>query len=367
MRNALDYQNAGYLKDVVRKLIYTSVNSEYMMLTTTLLVFVSSFIVILCQSFSKHDCTYEINVWNPDADELQRMRTLEVGYGNFTNYVDKELLEMKLHRSNDLATYRNWTLMCEKSLAEMKTEQLNKYVELQDLRVKIGLYELKLEEMKQTLDDSLFILSTKKSSRKKHVRRDRMVPVSQADTPREHMMENLRNKVTDLKSEWILLKREFIDMRTENKELRKVQDNLYNTSVELKQESGELRSLYRQLKNTDMNTGSDIENMKANMEHLNQDLSTIKAAQQSLKMEMMSTSNGLSSLQAATVNMRRTITELKRSQENTFDGSRGISGGDVDILKAEDEGVFPQRVMVENGKKKVLTSRGIPTGMIVVM
>lgn len=263
--------------------------------------------------YSNGNCQYAFNVWQPNADELQRMRILEVQYANFTNYVDKELLKYQLQRSNDLEIYRNWTIMYDRSLMDLKTEQLQKYVELQELRVKVGIYEIKLEEMKETYENSLYRMSNHRSGRKKHVRKDRMLPTygSQSDTPKEQLIENLKNMVSDLKAEWILLKREFIDMRGDNKNLHKMQTALYNSSVTCQTENSQMKDKNELLENRGNRMRNDIDSIKAKVDLLTQDLSTIKAAQLSVKSDILATENGLSALQAATADIRRTVTGLQ--------------------------------------------------------
>lgn len=278
-----------------------------------LLFFSFFFHAARCERLSNGNCQYAFNVWQPDADELQRMRILEVQYANFTNYVDKELLKYQLQRSNDLEIYRNWTIMYDRSLMDLKTEQLQKYVELQELRVKVGIYEIKLEEMKETYENSLYRMSNHRSGRKKHVRKDRMLPTygSQSDTPKEQLMENLKNMVSDLKAEWILLKREFIDMRGDNKNLHKMQTALYNSSVTCRTENSQMKDMNGLLENKGNRMRNDIDSIKARVDLLTQDLSTIKATQLSVKSDILATENGLSALQAATADIRRTVTSLQ--------------------------------------------------------
>lgn len=280
------------------------------MLILELVLISSSFYVMYCE---KRECQYEFNIWHPDDDELRRMRTLEVQYANFSNYVDKELLQVQLQRSTDLASYRNWTIMYEKSLTDIKTEQLQKYVELQDLRVKVGIYEMKLEEMKENFETSKYRTSNHRLGRKKqkHVRKDRMLSTSQSDVPRNALVDSLKDMVSDLKAEWILLKREVIEMRGDNEHLHKVQNELYNSSGGFLTENRRLKETYKHLTKTDTGLLDDVANIKSNMDQLNQDLAFIKSAQESLKRDLLATENGLSALQAVTVDMRRTLMDTQ--------------------------------------------------------
>jgi chromosome segregation ATPase len=277
------------------------------------------------EQYLNRDCRYEFNVWQPDADELQRMRTLEIQYANFSNYINKELLLVQVQRASDLDVYRNWTIMYDKSLMELKTEQLQKYVELQELRVKVGIYEIKLEEMKEKFEDSKYRSATHRSGRKKHVRKDRMLPTygSQSDTPREQLLDSLKNMVTDLKAEWILLKREFIDMRSDNKNLHRVQNSLYNSSEACHTETSQLRELYRLLGQTDRRIESDIEGIHFKIEHLSQDLKSIKSAQETVKSDVLSTENGLSALQASSIVMSEKLSVIQSQMEPNIQHSHG--------------------------------------------
>lgn len=286
--------------------------------------------VLNCEQYSNRDCRYEFNVWQPDADEVQRMRTLEIQYANFSNYVNKELLHVQVQRATDLDVYRNWTIMYDKSLMELKNEQLQKYVELQELRVKVGIYEMKLEEMKENIEYTKYRSAAHRSGRKKHVRKDRMLPTygSQSDTPRQQLVDSLKNIVTDLKAEWILLKREFIEMRTDNKNLHRVQNSLFNSSVACQTENTQLRELYRLLGQTDRRIESNIDEIQYKIEHVNQDLSSIKSDQEMLKNDVIAAENGLSALQASSMEMvERTHPESGSSvlpaRSTVQDGKKG--------------------------------------------
>jgi len=265
---------------------------------------------------SRRDCRYEFNVWTPNENEQRRLERIELQFDNATNYVDKQLARFQLLRAQDVSDFRNWTYLQERSLAELKSDQLQKYTELQELKIKFGLFEMSVDRLRMSFENSLPHAPRDKSEAKN--RKDRMVPNhdSQADTPRHHMVETLKQLVADLKAEWILLKRDFITMKKDTSELRRhqtgVQDSTKNTDKKL----NHFESTLINIQTASSKLVANMSNVLMEIGKTNKNLSELRLAQERLLSEVQSQEKGLTSLQASSIDMRRGLVDLQTSYQN---------------------------------------------------
>lgn len=261
---------------------------------------------------NRRDCRYEFKVWTPNEDEQRRLEHIELQFANVTNYVDKELARNQVQRLRDAADVRNWTSVYERALTELKAEQLLKYTELQELKIKFGLFELSVERLKS--ENHL----QNDRNHVKHYRKDRMVPnhSSQADTPRHHMLESLKQLVADLKAEWILLKRDFISMKNDNSEIRKEQGTINDSAKDTERKQARFESILASVQSMSSKLSSNLSDMKQVLGNLNKDLTDIKSSHQRLVDDVQGQESGMASLQASSVDMRRGIMDLQMAFQN---------------------------------------------------
>ncbi|WAR00477.1 ANGP1-like protein [Mya arenaria] len=265
----------------------------------------------------QQECSYEFNVWQADADQIERMRSLEIQFANFSNYVDKELLRFRLDNSVETSSGRNWTVMYERSLSELKNYQLQKYNELQELRIKLSQFEIKLEDLKGKVQNSVFPAG--RSSRKKHVRKDRMVPNhAQADTPRHQLVENLKSLVSDLKAEWILIKRDFILIRKETDLIRKDHETLENKSDSIILQNEQFANMFKVARTKETAYEEDFTNFKLDLEQTKHDMVSIKSIQEQLKNDLLNQENGLVRLQAMCTDSRQRLEEMQTAHSSEW-------------------------------------------------
>ncbi|KAH3837276.1 hypothetical protein DPMN_110661 [Dreissena polymorpha] len=251
------------------------------------------------------ECTYEFQVWQPDANELMRMRNLEVQFSNFTNYVQKELLSFQLTRSLDAGSYRNWSATHERTLTDLKTDQLEKYIQVQELKAKLEQIEMKIEHLREKIQAK----ASKHSHKKKHVR---MVPsLAQADTQRHQGIEHLKSMISDLKAEWILLKRDLIHLRDENDDIKKIQSEIINSTKGIRTWSDQVKGMFSAANIKDSLLDSALATVNKVIDQIQHDLLVIKANQQKIKDDIEKHATGLVALQASTADMRQGFMEIQ--------------------------------------------------------
>ena len=182
-------------------------------------------------------CTYDFQVWQPNSDMLERMDTLELKFSNFSNYVDKELLKLKYDSSKDFHRYFNWTTSLERSLMQLKINQIEKLSDSITMKEELKLFYDKITKINSKVDDFILHFTGQKprNIRRKHVRKDRTLAnrSPQADRPDVYLIGVLKNMVSDLKSEWILMKRDIFDIRSKNVELKAEQGQINNKTFDL--------------------------------------------------------------------------------------------------------------------------------------
>jgi len=255
---------------------------------------------------NQQECSYQFNVWQADADQIQRMKNLESQFANFSNYVDKELFRFRYERSSEVGHWVNSTLSSERSLGELQKLQLQRYSEMQDMKFKFEQFETKLKDLESKL------LPDVVGRKKHHVRKDRMVPNhAQADTPRHHALENLRGMVSNLKAEWILIKRDVIQMRHDNDEIKKEHSQIANKTDTLRSQSDEFANTLSSFKTKESAYEGDIMRLRGTVEQNKQDLLTMKYGQEQLRSNVLKQGNDFVSLQATCIDSRRRLEEIQ--------------------------------------------------------
>ena len=258
-------------------------------------------------------CTYDFQVWQPNSDMLQRMHTLEVKFSNFSNYVDKELLKLKYESATDLHRYFNWTTSLERSLMQLKINQIEKLSGIITMKEELEVFYDKITKINTKVDDFILHFSDQKprNIRRKHVRKDRTIAnyTPQADRPDIYLMGVLKNMVSDLKSEWILIKRDIFDLRSKNMEVKAGQGELNNKTYDLLAAVDQLQDKWITLKNSGLRNSNEIDSFKSNVESLKQDFYYMKGLQEQLSGDVLTVKNDVTTLQAKLIKLKKELKE----------------------------------------------------------
>lgn len=262
---------------------------------------------------SPRDCRYEFQVWQPNQDQQRHMENLELQFANLSNYVGGELARHQIQQMHDITDVRNWSVTFERSLSDLKNDQLQKYTEFQELKQKINLFEFTLDAVNGKVDNSVYYYNAGKKTSQK----DRTVDPheSQADTPRHHMVENLKLMVYDLKSEWILLKRDFIKMKNDNADIKKEQLVIQKCTKDMENNQIGVKKQFAELEDTTKEMTDEITDLTSDIDDINKVISDLKTDHQKMLADVKNRESALASLQASSVDMRRGIMDLQTSYE----------------------------------------------------
>ena len=296
---------------------------------------------VLSQSAMDHTCTYDFQVWQPNADMVQHIHNLELKLANFSNYIDKELLKLKYDSTNDLHRYFNWTTSLERSVMQLKINQIEKLTDLVTLKEESKLFYDKITKINSKVDD--FILhftqhaNEKPRIRRKHVRKDRMLAnyTPQSDRPDIYLVGVLKNMVSDLKSEWILMKRDIFDLRGKNEEVNAGQGQITNRTYELLAAVDQLQDKWITLKNTGLKNSNEIDSFKSNVESLKQDFYYIKGLQEQLSDEVLTGKNDITTLQAKLIKLQNDFDELRVQTGELMKGQTGQRKDEVAMFRPQ--------------------------------
>lgn len=290
------------------------------------IAWICSYHYMRVQAQSKiQQCTYDFQVWQPGADMVQQMHTLDVKFSNFSNYVDKELLKLKYESTNDLHRYFNWTTSLERSLMQLKINQIEKLYDLITLKEESKLFYDKISNINSKVDDFILHFTEEKPRlHRKHVRKDRTLAkyTPQADRPDVYLVGVLKNMVSDLKSEWILMKRDIFDLRAKNEEVKAGQVQISNKTYDLLAVVDQLQDKWINLKNTVLKNSNEIDSFMSNVESLKQDFYYIKGLQEKLTDDVLTCQNDITTLQAKVINL---LSDLEEQRTQTLEVKEDIA------------------------------------------
>ena len=293
------------------------------------------------QSTLDHPCTYDFQVWQPNADMVQHIHNLELKLANFSNYIDKELLKLKYESTNDLHRYFNWTTSLERSVMQLKIDQIQKLTDFVTIKEESKLFYDKIAKLNTKVDD--FILhfteraDEKPRVRRKHVRKDRMLAnyTPQSDRPDIYLVGVLKNMVSDLKSEWILMKRDIFDLRGKNEEMNTGHGQITNKTYELLAAVDQLKDKWMTLKNTGLKNSNEIDSFNSNVESLKQDFYYIKDLQEQLRDDVLASKNDITTLQAKLINLQNDLEEQHAQTEELLKGVTGQRKDEAVMFKQQ--------------------------------
>lgn len=207
-------------------------------------------------------CSYKFSVWYPDRDVLNKLQVVEFKISNLTSYVDLEILKLKHTDLHELKCLQNRTHVLELELIKSKLK------EFKENSTKI---DSKLCEEQQlqlnNLTGRLIQLEnkfTKRGGRKSRIKHERALSDSGQVT-----MNTIRASVSDLRSEWIMIKRDIFDIHKEIAYLKKDHNDVTNLTNHI-QDTTEM------LKKT-------VENFKSSLEHSSQSIRILHSNFDTLK------------------------------------------------------------------------------------
>ena len=285
-------------------------------------------------------CTYDFQVWQPNEEMLERVNSVEVKFSNFSNYVDKELLKLRYDSSKDFHRYFNWTTSLERSLMQLKINQIEKLSDKIAMKEELRRFYDKITKVDSKVDDFILHYADQKprNIRRKHVRKDRTLAnhAPQADRPDSYLVSVLKNMVSDLKSEWILMKRDLFDIRTKSIEIQAEQGQINNKTFDLLSAVDQLQDKWLTVKNTGLKNSNAINNFKSDVESLKHDFYYIKGLQEQVRDDVLSGKNDANALRAKLISTQKALEELLNQN--------AVLQNDIDSLKRDEVTIFRPQV-----------------------
>ena len=276
----------------------------------TMFIVMTDFVV---SRYHANDCRYQFNVWEPNENMVMRMNELQVKYSNFSNYVDKELANYKLMWYHDLRRSQNWTYRLENLLMDLKVSHIQGMTKVKDIETQVSEFLTKLDNIETTVDDMKLKRSAPRAIRKKHIRNDRTL--SQSDSPEAVPFSFLKNMVGDLKSEWIVMKRELIQLENEYRDLRKADDLLRNESKQVQAETDKVTNELTVLKLSQKRYSNDVSVIKTDVDRLKMDLGGVNDIAKSLRNNIGRAEKNVVDLQTSTAMMKKDVLNLQAENE----------------------------------------------------
>lgn len=221
---------------------------------------------------SAESCAYKFDVWYPDRDVLNKLQVVEFKISNLTSYVDLEILKLKHTDLHELKCLQNKTHVLELELIKSKLKEFkdnstkndSKQCEEQQLQLN------NLTERLIQLENKFF----KRGGRKSRIKQERALSDSDHVT-----MNTIRALVSDLRSEWIMIKRDIFDIHKEIAYLKKDHNDVTNLTNHIQDTSEMLKKTVESFKSSLEHSSQTIRILHSNFDTLKQIVSSRKDEQ----------------------------------------------------------------------------------------
>lgn len=221
---------------------------------------------------SAESCAYKFDVWYPDRDVLNKLQVVEFKISNLTSYVDLEILKLKHTDLHELKCLQNKTHVLELELIKSKLKEFkdnstkndSKQCEEQQLQLN------NLTERLIQLENKFF----KRGGRKSRIKQERALSDSDHVT-----MNKIRASISDLRSEWIMIKRDIFDIHKEIAYLKKDHNDVTNLTNHIQDTSEMLKKTVESFKSSLEHSSQTIRILHSNFDTLKQIVSSRKDEQ----------------------------------------------------------------------------------------
>lgn len=213
-------------------------------------------------------CAYKFDVWYPDRDVLNKLQIVEFKISNLTSYVDLEILKLKHTDLHELKCLQNRTHVLELELIKSKLKEFKENDSKQCEEQQLQLNNLTGRLIQ--LEDKIF----KRGGRKSRIKQERALSDSDHVT-----MNTIRASVSDLRSEWIIIKRDIFDIHKEIAYLKKDHNDVTNLTNHIQGTSEMLKKTVESFKSSLEHSSQTIRILHSNFDTLKQIVSSRKDEQ----------------------------------------------------------------------------------------
>ncbi|KAK6179936.1 hypothetical protein SNE40_012183 [Patella caerulea] len=233
------------------------------------------------------------------------MKELKFSYDNFTSYTSLQISQAENGVLQEMRKYQNWSANLEKEVLEMKVDTMKGKLEHNSLLTQVTNMRRQVDALGADLDElemNYYNIRTR---------------IKEAIPPKydgenymgKDLAQLLKNTVGNLKAEWLLMKRELQQIRTDNTQLKNIQNVVKNDTTSLRQMirsvTGEVQAMEGQVKS------SEISRLETRLTSIKNDFLRIKDSQNDLKHETSQFRNELTTVQGSIIRLQKDVHELQ--------------------------------------------------------
>ncbi|RUS91589.1 hypothetical protein EGW08_000704 [Elysia chlorotica] len=259
-------------------------------------------------------CSAMFHVWQPGQDAQQMIRDVNTKIDNLTSFTKVEVFQMKAHLSEELARVNNWTHALEKRVFQIQIDRMDDEVIQMKFSASSNKVKMQLDRVNRRvseLERSLYDIETKvrgesggDSSPPDHTR-----PQQQGVSLDLGLM--LQNSVSDLKSEWILLKRDIEFLKKELATVTVRQAELTNDTVSLKLSLGVTQASNRRLETRFLTVAGQQDKLDSKIEEILTDTTNTNRKLEEYRLDVTHRRSNLNEIQARLVAVERDLGDIQ--------------------------------------------------------
>lgn len=260
-------------------------------------------------------CAYSFHVWNPGNDIVQKVKDVDNKVENITGHVDREFLKMKVAVLQELKQCQNWTFHLEREISDLKVKSLRGRIierdtsnsmsdverDMMDLRKKVSHLKHNYQRLQKNYQDWL---------------KSNAAGKTEQITSSSDLLEVLENAVRDLKAEWVVLKRDVIQLQMEQREVKLGQNHRSNSSFHLSSSIKLLSSRILKLEKTKTNVTTTLKVLSDLDKQCRVDIQTLQTLDNKRLKLTQSLSNDVASINDNIENLTKDLQLLK--DDNRF-------------------------------------------------
>lgn len=286
----------------------------------------------LSVSIQSESCSYKFNVWYPNSDVLNKLQVVELKVSNLSAYIDLEMLKLKHNDLQELACLQNKTNQLELELIKSKLREFTDKSAGNDSKQEL---QIQISDLAQRLIQ----IETRVNRRGGGGRKSRLKQERALDDTDHVTTNTLRASVSDLRSEWIMIKRDIFDIHKEIAYLKRDHNDVTNLTTRVQDTTETLRKT--------------VDNFKTSLDHSAQTIRILNSNFDTLKQIVSSKNDEL--LQTEFRKMTKKVSDLEKQLQ-------AYSSNTSSLEKVVEKMVSTQ--FIPNGRivETLTTNRTLPTG-----
>lgn len=276
-------------------------------------------------------CAYTFHIWHPETDVLQKMNDLSLKWTNISTYIDKEFLHLKNDALVELKQCQNWTSRLERDISSLKLQEVKGKIKQRDLNSGISHFQHQLEEMNKRITHiqrKFSKISRRHNNQKQRVdeRVQKAMPlIDKSDKNDASVAEILQDSVGDMKAEWLLMKRDLIDLMDEMAGIKMKQDQFLKQTMKITQTVGNITEAIPTNRTLLHIISNEIRTVETNLGGLQEDLTDIKHRESNTARDILNIQNGFKEVLLQSENIKKKLDIL--TTENNYQRRLLLSAG----------------------------------------